>query len=63
MTNPLQRNNYRGHPGEGPVAQSERRQDSRWLEFYIGVVDAITPQQVKHCAPSERDEAFAWLTS
>jgi len=45
------------------VAQSERRQDSRWLEFYIGVVDAITPQQVKHFAPNERDEAFAWLTS
>ena len=37
--------------------------DARWLEIYIGLVDHFTPQQMKYFERSEKDEAFAWLTS
>jgi hypothetical protein len=37
--------------------------DARWLEIYIGIVDHLTPQQMKYFERSEKDEAFAWLTS
>ena len=36
--------------------------DERWLEIYIGIVDHLTPQQMKYFARSEKDAAFAWLT-
>ena len=37
--------------------------DARWLEIYIGIIDHLTPQQMKYFDSSEKDEAFAWLTS
>jgi len=37
--------------------------DARWLELYIGIVDHLTPQQMKYFDHAEKDEAFAWLTS
>ncbi len=37
--------------------------DARWLEIYINIVDHLTPQQMKYFERSEKDEAFAWLTS
>ncbi len=37
--------------------------DARWLEIYIGILDHLTPQQMKYFERSEKDEAFAWLTS
>ena len=37
--------------------------ESKWLEVYIGLVDHLTPQQVKYFDSSEKAEAFAWLTS
>ena len=37
--------------------------DARWLEVYIGIVDHLTPQQMKYFDRAEKDEAFAWLTS
>ena len=37
--------------------------DARWLEIWIKIVDPITPQQMKHFHPEERDEAWAWLTA
>jgi hypothetical protein len=37
--------------------------DARWLEIYISLVDHLTPQQMKYFERSEKDEAFAWLTS
>ena len=37
--------------------------DARWLEIYISIVDHLTPQQMKYFERSEKDEAFAWLTS
>ena len=37
--------------------------DARWLEIYIGVFDHLTPQHMKYFERSEKDEAFAWLTS
>ena len=37
--------------------------DARWLEIYIGLVDHLTPQKMKYFERSEKDEAFAWLTS
>ena len=36
--------------------------DARWMEIWIKIVDPITPQQMKHFRPEERDEAWAWLT-
>ena len=36
--------------------------DARWMEVYVGLVDPITPQQIKYFERSEKDEAFAWLT-
>ena len=35
--------------------------DARWLEIYIGIVDHLTPQQMKYFDRSEKDDAFAWL--
>ena len=35
--------------------------DKRWLEIYIGVVDHLTPQELRHFSPDEKDEAFRWL--
>jgi hypothetical protein len=37
--------------------------EARWLEIYIGIVDHLTPQQMKYFDRSEKDEAFAWLTA
>ncbi len=37
--------------------------DARWLEIYIGILDHLTPQHMKYFERSEKDEAFAWLTS
>ncbi len=37
--------------------------DARWLETWIKIIDPITPQQMKHFHPEERDEAWAWLTA
>jgi hypothetical protein len=37
--------------------------DARWLEIYVGVADHLTPQQMKYFDRSEKDEAFAWLSS
>jgi len=37
--------------------------DARWLEIYIGVMDHLTPQHMKYFERSQKDEAFAWLTS
>jgi len=37
--------------------------DARWLEIYIGLVDHLTPQQMKYFERSKKDEAFAWLVS
>ena len=37
--------------------------DARWLEIFIGILDHLTPQQMKYFERSEKDEAFAWLTS
>jgi hypothetical protein len=37
--------------------------ESKWLEVYIGLVDHLTPQQVKYFDSSAKAEAFAWLTS
>jgi len=37
--------------------------DSRWMEVYIGIVDHLTPQQMRHFSPDEKDAAFEWLTS
>ena len=34
---------------------------ARWLEIYIGIVDHLTPQQMKYFDRSEKDDAFAWL--
>ncbi len=36
--------------------------ESKWVEVYIGLVDHLTPQQVKYFDSSQKDEAFAWLT-
>jgi hypothetical protein len=36
--------------------------ESKWLEVYVGLVDHLTPQQVKYFDSSQKDEAFAWLT-
>ena len=36
--------------------------DRRWLEIYIGIVDHLTPQQMKYFDHSQKAEAFAWLT-
>jgi len=35
--------------------------DSRWMEIYIGIVDPVTPQQLKYFPAGEKDAAFAWL--
>ena len=37
--------------------------DARWLEVYISILDHLTPHQMKYFERSEKDEAFAWLTS
>jgi hypothetical protein len=37
--------------------------ETKWLQVYIGLVDHLTPQQVKYFDSSEKDEAFAWLAS
>ena len=36
--------------------------ETKWLEVYVGLVDHLTPHQVKYFDSSEKDEAFAWLT-
>jgi hypothetical protein len=36
--------------------------DARWLEIYIGIMDHLTPQQMKYFDRAQKDEAFAWLT-
>jgi len=36
--------------------------ESKWLDVYIGVVDHLTPQQMKYFDSSQKEEAFAWLT-
>ncbi len=35
--------------------------DQRWMEIWIGIVDPITPQQLKYFPVGEKDTAFAWL--
>jgi len=35
--------------------------DQRWMEIWIGIVDPITPQQLKYFPVEEKDAAFAWL--
>jgi hypothetical protein len=35
--------------------------DKRWLEVYVGIVDHLTPQELRHFSPEEKDEAFRWL--
>ncbi len=35
--------------------------ETKWLEVYIGLVDHLTPRQVKYFDSSEKHEAFAWL--
>jgi hypothetical protein len=35
--------------------------DSRWLEIYIGIMDHLTPQELRHFSPDEKDVAFRWL--
>lgn len=37
--------------------------EARWLEIYIGIVDHLTPQQMKYFDRSEKDAAFTWLTA
>ena len=37
--------------------------ETKWLEVYIDLLDHLTPQQMKYFDRSEKDEAFAWLTS
>ena len=35
--------------------------DQRWMEIWVGIVDPITPQQLKYFPVGEKDAAFAWL--
>ena len=35
--------------------------DQRWMEMWVGIVDPITPQQLKYFSVEEKDAAFAWL--
>jgi hypothetical protein len=37
--------------------------DQRWMENWIKIIDPLTPQQMKHFAPDDRDSAWAWLTA
>ena len=35
--------------------------DQRWMEIWVGIVDPITPQQLKYFPVEEKGAAFAWL--
>jgi len=35
--------------------------DQRWMEIWIGIVDPVTPQDIRYFPVGEKDEAFAWL--
>jgi hypothetical protein len=35
--------------------------DRRWLEIYIGIIDPITPQEIRYFDVGQRSEAFEWL--
>jgi hypothetical protein len=37
--------------------------DDRWMENWIKLIDPLTPQQIKHFAPEDRDAAWVWLTA
>jgi len=35
--------------------------DQRWMEIWIGIVDPVTPQDIRYFPTDDKDAAFAWL--
>lgn len=35
--------------------------DQRWMEIWVKIIDPLTPQEIKHFAPDQADEAWEWL--